>query len=326
MTGQKQRNKRVVVIGAGISGLMAARHLSDGGLDVTVLDKADSVGGRMATRRLGNVRIDQGVQYFHATHPIFKRHVERWNNEGVLQQWKPQPNPSSNGHAKCDPKTWYGNRGMLTLPMFLARSLKVQLNSEVVHIESQSGKWHIGVKSGDIHEADGLVITAPAPQTVALLEKVKGIPVDIMMRVRTASYQPMFALMIKLDGDSGINNAGILKLHEGPLSWIGDNKNKNPVSSDTAITVLATPEFSHLKFNENLNVVRDELLNAVCPHLASNPVETMLYRWRYAWPIQPLEAPEIALVPAPLALAGDGFGGEKSQGYMVEAAALSGIS
>ena len=43
----------VVVVGAGIAGLTAARSLVESGAGVIVVDKSRGVGGRMATRRIG---------------------------------------------------------------------------------------------------------------------------------------------------------------------------------------------------------------------------------------------------------------------------------
>ncbi|MBE0566903.1 MAG: NAD(P)-binding protein [Krumholzibacteria bacterium] len=56
----------VLVVGAGMSGLMAAQTLTDQGVRVLVLEKDSSVGGRLATRRIGGGRADQGAQFFTA--------------------------------------------------------------------------------------------------------------------------------------------------------------------------------------------------------------------------------------------------------------------
>ncbi|KYH43082.1 phytoene desaturase family protein [Branchiibius sp. NY16-3462-2] len=50
----------VVVIGAGLSGLAAACHLTADGHDVTVLEREDVVGGRAGVLRLGGFRFDPG--------------------------------------------------------------------------------------------------------------------------------------------------------------------------------------------------------------------------------------------------------------------------
>lgn len=55
---------RIVIVGAGLSGLVAARSLAASGHDVSVLDKGRGVGGRLATRRIGDAVLDHGAQFF----------------------------------------------------------------------------------------------------------------------------------------------------------------------------------------------------------------------------------------------------------------------
>ena len=47
----------VIVLGAGLAGLSAARDLMHGGLDVRVLEARDRVGGRVKQTRLDDGRI-----------------------------------------------------------------------------------------------------------------------------------------------------------------------------------------------------------------------------------------------------------------------------
>lgn len=57
--------KTVVVVGAGISGLAAAKTLSDKGFTVIVLEAQDSVGGRLRTNRSLGVAFDEGASWIH---------------------------------------------------------------------------------------------------------------------------------------------------------------------------------------------------------------------------------------------------------------------
>ena len=58
------RTKRVIVIGAGAGGLAAAMDLSAAGLDVTLIEKADSVGGKMRLVDVDGVGINGGPTVF----------------------------------------------------------------------------------------------------------------------------------------------------------------------------------------------------------------------------------------------------------------------
>ncbi|XP_054167068.1 lysine-specific histone demethylase 1A-like [Oppia nitens] len=55
-----KRHGKVIVIGAGIAGLIAAQQLTQFGMEVTVLEARDRVGGRVVTFRKGNFIADLG--------------------------------------------------------------------------------------------------------------------------------------------------------------------------------------------------------------------------------------------------------------------------
>ena len=59
----------VVVVGAGLSGLAAARHLTQHGVEVTVLEGSDAVGGRVRTDLVDGYRLDRGFQLYNPSYP-----------------------------------------------------------------------------------------------------------------------------------------------------------------------------------------------------------------------------------------------------------------
>jgi renalase len=76
----------IVIIGAGMAGMACARRLADAGHAPVVLDKGRGIGGRMATRRIGDLRIDHGAQYVNAHRAGFVAMLDRLG--GAVAEWR----------------------------------------------------------------------------------------------------------------------------------------------------------------------------------------------------------------------------------------------
>ncbi|MCP2246560.1 NAD(P)/FAD-dependent oxidoreductase [Lentzea aerocolonigenes] len=63
----------IVVVGAGLAGLNAALELTAAGAEVTVLEAADEVGGRVRTDVVDGVRFDRGFQILLPAYPELRR-------------------------------------------------------------------------------------------------------------------------------------------------------------------------------------------------------------------------------------------------------------
>ena len=69
-------SRTVVVVGGGIAGLVAARHLADGGADVAVYEARESVGGRVRSRRKDGYTLDRGFQVLFTEYPAVQRELD----------------------------------------------------------------------------------------------------------------------------------------------------------------------------------------------------------------------------------------------------------
>ena len=76
-----QSTHDVIVLGAGIAGLTAARQLAAAGLRVHVLEARNRVGGRILTHNVGNEAIELGAEFVHGKPPILWNLIEEANLE-----------------------------------------------------------------------------------------------------------------------------------------------------------------------------------------------------------------------------------------------------
>jgi renalase len=316
-----------VVVGAGMSGLVAARELSANGWRVVTLDEGRGIGGRMATRRIGNGTFDHGAQFFTVRSERFERLVMGWMEAGVVEEWTRGFADAEGKHTDDGYPRYRGSEGMSSIPRYLARRLDVRTGERVVEASARDGAWETRTESGTRETTAALVLTAPVPQSLVLVEPAGGfaLPDEARGKLENISYAPCLALMALLDGPTGVPEPGGMQIKGEPLDWIGDNQRKG-ISEAPGITVHAGPEWSREHFEASEVEVTASLLSFAGERLGSDPaprtVQTSITRWRYSWVTQPHPEPCLAASKdPPLLFAGDAFGGAK-----VEGATLSGLA
>ena len=62
-------SKSIIIVGAGMAGVAAAKFLQDIGYDVTILEGSNRVGGRIYTKKFDNVSVDLGAAWIHGDDP-----------------------------------------------------------------------------------------------------------------------------------------------------------------------------------------------------------------------------------------------------------------
>ena len=315
-----------VIVGAGISGLLAARELRDAGWSVTVLDKGRGVGGRMATRRFGGASFDHGTQFFTVRGDRFGDLVEGWISIGAAAEWA-RGFADAEGERPPDGHPRYrGSEGMTSIPKHLAEGLDVRSGELAVTVEQRDGGWTVACESGETVSGEALLLTAPVPQSLVLAESggytLAG---DVYSQLEGVAYDPCLAVMALLEGPSPVPEPGGVQIKGEPLDWIGDNARKG-ISERPAVTIHAGPEWSREHYEDDEEGVMRSLLrfagDQLGADLAPATVETSLARWRYSWVTSAHPEPCLVASEDPhLIFCGDAFGQPK-----VEGAALSGLA
>ena len=196
----------VLVIGAGMAGLIAAAELQRAGRSVRVLDKGRGVGGRLASRRIEGATFDHGAPGFTASHPWFATEVVQARLNGTVTAWTPG---SDTSHP--DSRSWRGTPSMSAVPKQLARGLDLQLETTVTDLRPHADRWLATTASGQTFASRAVVLTAPVPQALVLL-RAGGLELAPALRSRldALEYERCLTVMAVLDAD----RFGIAQLHQ----------------------------------------------------------------------------------------------------------------
>lgn len=313
------------IIGAGLSGLIAAHRLADAGQSVRLVDKGRSVGGRLATRRIGTGVLDHGAQFFTARSESFTTAVSEWIEAGVVEEWCRGFEGAGDGYPR------YRTAGGMNQ---LAKHLRSGLPESVEILTSHRAQSLIplgnnfavsydgSVRSPD--ECTSAILTSPVPQSLEILDS-GGVRIpDAMVGIRDLRYRAVVGLLTTLDQPAPFGPTGALQRPNDPVFTFSCDNGTKGISPTPAATFHA----SHARSAELWDNSDEEILAALRPHAESllgetNIVEVQVKKWRYAGPVEPWpdRCAVLATAPGAVVLAGDAFGGPK-----VEGAFLSGIA
>jgi renalase len=301
----------VLIVGAGLSGLTAARELHRCGVSVTLVDKGRSVGGRLATRRVDGARLDHGAQFFTVRGDDFRALVDSALTDGVVHEW-------CLGFGEPDGYPRYaGTQGMNAFAKWLAVDLDVHLSCQIEAMGHEDGRF-VATADTTTFRAPTVIMTAPVPQSLALLRSGgTAVAPAVEDALAGIDYFATLALLVTFAAEPAIPPPGGVQLPETePFTFIGDNMSKG-TSEQPAVTFHANHEYSRRRYNDDPQAVLDELAELARPWFGNaEPAQIQLKKWRYAGPVTPLADRVVVdtTTGSQLLFAGDAFGGPKVEG------------
>jgi renalase len=326
----------VAVIGAGISGLSAAKRLLEAGLDVVVVEKSRGLGGRAATRRVsvGNgieVPVDHGAQFFTARDPRFQDQVARWQEEGICFPWSDGFMTWSDGSLRGADTRWKDTRyacrgGMNQLGKKLGETVDVVREFQVASVSRDRGQWHL--HADPAHEsspvlARALLVSAPIPQAMKLVGP--WFSTEQHEFANRVVYGPTVAVMV-VYGEGTLQPSwhGIqVRDPSSPISWMAWDSSKRIGGNSGGVAVIhGSPSYSSgwlAASGEDLKKAGAELLREAAKIggvWMNDSMNLAVHRWRYAHPEGPCAPGGFlkASCDEPLYLIGDGLNGGRVEG------------
>jgi renalase len=326
---------RILIVGAGVAGLLAAHELRDRGHDVLLVDKGHRPGGRLATRRVGAATFDTGAQFLTVRDLRVASHLDAWLDAGIAREWfrgSPDgpPDDDRDGHPR-----YRGSPTMRSIAEHLATSLPVHLGTRVVGVHATGGGWRLDLVDREERAlpsvaGDALLLTPPVPQTRDLLAGLPLAPATTAT-LDPVRFDPCIAVLGRPHGPTALAPRGAIRLETEPIAWLTDNL-VTGASRTPAVTVHATAAYSRAHWDDPATEVARDLLDAAASHLGTSAIGVYVHRWRHAAPIGPPPGPDDGIDPeapalidrtagAPLAIAGDGLTAGR-----IEGAARSGLA
>ncbi|MEC9094077.1 MAG: FAD-dependent oxidoreductase [Planctomycetota bacterium] len=320
---------KFAIIGAGISGITAARTLADHGYPVEVFEKSRGVGGRMATRRTPDGAFDHGAQYFTVRDSRFQKHVRNWIKLGLVAPW---PNGDqgedqnivslSGGNAapvSNAPQRLVAVPAMNAICKHLAQNLTVQKNTRIAAIDRTPNQIQlIDDTQNLVGRFDQVVVSTPAEQAAELLKQFTG----LAKTISTVQMDPCLTAMATFKNPLSQDWCGAF-LNESFLTWAARNNSKPGRTATLDHLILhASPSWSSQYWDEKPDHFFHKMLNEfwrVSGIPKQETVSETTHRWKFS--VSPSSLTRDCLYEPKLGIA---VCGDWVAGNRVEGAFLSG--
>ena len=288
---------RVGIVGAGLSGLAAARELIAGGHEVVVIEKSRGVGGRLAARRIDGAVVDHGV-------PLIETPSGSALSELV-------------GSVAQDDLVEVGSAavafrsGATRLAKLMAEAVQVVLGVRIAALRSVRGGFELAGEQGNTHGVvDAVVISAPAPQAADILEHSPEAG-DRVAVLRSAVYDPAVVVLagLRIDPPASLEPFALT----APFARITAESAKGRAPVDGVVPVVA-----RLMAGTSANLLEAadaDILADLSPRLLTvcgatgDPVWAQVKRWRYATLLTPLDSQAVNPEGSRIVICGDTIAG-----------------
>ena len=294
---------QVVILGAGLSGLVAARQLSKAGIACVIYEKSRGVGGRMATRRAecqgATLRFDHGAGSLTRAQaaslaeliaptspaPLYgDQSFQHFCQAADLTPWPlshPQQSPSLISAS-----------GINSVGKALAAGLDINLNVTVgrAHRDPSRKQWQAGTQNAELPGLfDLLITTIPPRQAAQVLDPYQG-PIMPLL----TSMQPRACWTLMLGTEKPIDEQALGRHGEIIDRVIAEHsKGRENPSGLSTYTIQAGREWgqqhAQIPAKDAAQTMLRELINLGWD--GSGIVHQQIHRWLYAGVANPVNEP-----------------------------------
>lgn len=260
----------VIIIGAGLSGLLAAYRLKNAGIPFKVLEARNRIGGRILTvRGKSNSPVEMGATWFNPQHQLLIKLLEELNISFFEQYMKGTAfyQPFSNAPADTiqipqQAPSYRISGGTNHLITELYEKLDkddVLLNQSVKKIQNIDGL--ILVEANDTYQAKMVVLALPPKLWANAISFEPNLPDDLIGIAQDTHTWMEDSVKVALVYEKPFwrakNQSGAFFSNSGPVTEFYDHSNAE--ASNFSLCGFVHSNYKSLSFKERKNAIIDQL-------------------------------------------------------------------
>ncbi|SEF31679.1 FAD-dependent oxidoreductase [Variovorax sp. NFACC27] len=342
-SSSRSSSRHYAVVGAGIAGVACARTLAQAGHKVTLFERNDAAGGRMASVDTAFGRFDSGAQYFTVRDPRFALALE--SAPGTSKRWSANLVRVLDAHGRVAEAAlpslephWVAQPGMESLVTRWAAPLGDSLvtGTQVTQIEPDAldpKRWQLRTTGADdsrhVYSGfDAVLLAVPPAGARALLGDGK-LSATLSRKIEPVRIAPCWTLMIAYPQANQPNMS-----HLGPqwnaarsthhrVAWLARESSKPGREPIERWTLQASATWSEEHLRDAPSRIEAKLLRAFAEitGIHATPAHAQAICWNEAQTQVPVGTTHLWDAKARIGIAGDWC-----TGHRVEDAFLSGLS
>lgn len=273
----------ILVIGAGMSGLIAATELQKTGLKVACVEKARGSGGRLSSKRIESeknqkmISFDLGCSSFDAKTELFRNQLEHWVSQDVAKLWR--FTDSFGSQYVATPRS-------SSITRYLADQLDVNFATRITEIHKDGDLWSVYVGEKDqrilFARTKHIIFATPPQQAADLLPENHAFITALSQPI----LLPQWVLMLNVKGHLNLSD-DYYEFTDSIISRLilEQSKPERSESGDHQVWVVqANAEWT----SNNLDTDKAKLEHELVAELASktgSPIiidDSYMHRWLYS--------------------------------------------
>lgn len=309
---------RVGLVGAGFSGLAAARKLVEAGHEVAVFERDRHPGGRVSTVTLGEYVFDAGATSFAPRGKELEQVIlSELPTDDLVSIDLPiyvheALRPRAGDHTKNAISRYTYRSGNRKLAELLADGLDVRYSHNIDEVKKLSEGGYL--LANDFFEA--VILTAPAPETLTLLQASgENRPIGYVF------YRPCLSVLLgyALDLPELKYHALLDPEQRHPLTWLSVESTKSPGRAPlghSALVAQMSPQFSTTHFDSPDQLVVEltvDYIQRLYGVKWSTPEVSGVVRFRHSQPESIAGFDSVNRPGATLIVAGDSLVGSRTE-------------